>query len=303
MPNRFFQYAPTLCLAAYLALISTNCLAQDPPSESSASSAASFAAPEKPIYSSTIERDNALLTKAFTAIAKADELQPLETPDEKIIALFKAGETRKPKGALLIMHAPEVPQLWPANLENLRRNLPLYGWATMALPLPAKYPASIPERESSSASSLAADSASSAAASTAPAEVAAASSSASSEPAKPVIARDKLIGERVDAAVAQLNKLGQFNLVVMVDNSSAPDALAGLLKKINASTTTSDTVDGPLQALILMNLQYQEPLTKEQLGAIFAVTDLPVMDVFLRRITPHKMKREGYIKRKLCDTT
>lgn len=281
MPNRFLQYAPKLCFAAYLAVTGSICLAQDPAAESSASSAASSAPPEKPIYASTSERDNALLAKAFTAIAKSDELQPLETPNEKIIALFKAGETRKPKGALLIMHAPEIPQLWPANLENLRRNLPLYGWATMALPLPAKYAASVPEREFSSASSAAAtDEASSAATSSAPAEVAATSSSASSEPAKPIIPRSKLIGERVDAAVAQLNKLGQFNLVVMVDNSSAPDALAGLLKKVSATTTTSDTVDGPLQALILINLQYQEPLTKEQLAAIFAVTELPVMDVF-----------------------
>lgn len=280
-PNRFLQYMPKLCLGITWICISSLSFAQAPAAaESSASSAASSTTPEKPLYTNNLERDNALLSKAFTAIAKADELQPLETVDEKILALYKAGETRKTQGALLIMHAPETPQLWPTNLENLRRNLPLYGWATMAVPLPAKYAASIPERESASTSSTTSGSESSAA-SSAPAEVAAvSSSSASSEAAKPAIPRDKLIGERVDAAIAQLNKLGQFNLVVLVDNSSAPDALAGLLKKISANTTDNNTVDGPLQALILVNLQNQEPLSKEQLGAIFAVKQIPVMDVF-----------------------
>jgi hypothetical protein len=274
--NRLFQYVANLCAATTLACTSFACLAQNAPAatEASISSAVSSAA-EKPIYANNLERDNALLAKAFTAIAKADELQPLETPDEKIISLYKSGETRKPKGALLIMHAPEIPQLWPATLENLRRNLPLYGWATMALPLPAKYQIVVPERESASASSAATASASSA-----PAEAGASSSVASSEAPKPLIPRDKLIGERVEAAVAQLNKIGQFNLVVLVDNSSAPDVLATLYKKINKANTTSDTVDGPLQALILVNLQNQEPLSKEQLAAIFSVADLPVMDVF-----------------------
>ncbi len=288
--HRFLQCTLKICVAAYLAVAAANCLAQDDPA--SASSAASVA-PEKPVYSNRVERDNALLTKAFTAIAKADELQPLETPDEKIIALYKAGETRSPKGALLIMHAPEVPQLWPSNLENLRRNLPLHGWATMAVPLPAKYPATIPERESVSVNvgdaEPDANTESTPPASSAPAEPATAESSAVvADAPKPLVARDKLIGGRVDAAVAHLNKLGQFNIVVLVDNSSAPDALAGLLKKINvgaatndtANDTANDTIDGPLQALILVNLQSQEPLTKEQLRSIFSAASLPVLDVF-----------------------
>jgi hypothetical protein len=276
--DRFWQYLLTLCFATFWICLSSLSLAQNNPATSaaSASNAVSSVAAEKPVYASNTERDNALLAKAFTEIAKADELQPLETPDEKILTLYKAGETRKPKGVLLIIHAPEVPQLWPATLENLRRNLPLYGWATMALPLPAKYQSVVPEREIS-ASSLAAESVSSSASSSAPAQALA---TASSIAPKPLIARDKLITERVEAAVVQLNKIGQFNLVVLVDNSSAPDALATLYKKINKNSTTGDIVDGPLQALILVNLQNQEPLNKAQLSAIFSASDLPVMDVF-----------------------
>ncbi len=280
-PQRLIEHTPKVCAALMWLCLSSLSAAQDPAaSESSVSSAASSVAPEKPIYADQLERDNALLAKALTAIAKADELQPLETPDEKIMALFKSGETRKPQGALLMLHAPETPQLWPATLENLRRNMPLYGWATMTVPMPAKYAAPIPERESSSASAT--NESTSSAASSAPAEAVAAASSASSssEAPKPAIPRDKLISDRVDAATAQLNKLGQFNVVVLVDNSSAPDALATLYKKINKATTNSDTMDGPLQAMILVNLQNQEPLTREQLGNIFSVQELPIMDVF-----------------------
>ena len=286
--NSFWQCTLKFVTAATFLTLSSLGFAQNEPTaaaptpEGSSSSSASSAPPEKPLYADTVERDNALLAKAFTAIAKTDELQWLETPDEKVLSLYKPGETRKTKGVLLIMHAPESPQLWPTNLENLRRHLPLAGWATMALPLPAKYPSAIPARESSSASSAPAETTEAAAASSAPTEPTAASRSSSSSSAKPVIARDKLITGRVESAVAQLNKLGQFNLVILVDNSSAPDALADLYKKISAGASTSDTVDGPLQALVLVNLQDQEPLTKEQLAAIFSVSHLPVMDVFFR---------------------
>ncbi len=285
--NRFWQCTLKFAIAAILIALSGLGFGQNEPAattpatEASASSASS-APPEKPLYADTVERDNALLVKAFTAIAKEDELQWIETPDEKVLSLYKAGETRKTKGVLLIIHAPESPQLWPTNLENLRRHLPLYGWGTMALPLPARYPTTIPERTSSSASSAPAEPAEAAAASSAPSEPVAAAASSSSSSAKPVIPREKLIAGRVEAAIAQLNKLGQFNLVVMVDNSSAPDALASLYKKINPGTTSGDTVDGPLQAMILVNLQDQEPLSKDQLAAIFSVSALPVMDVFFR---------------------
>ncbi|MET0356998.1 MAG: DUF3530 family protein, partial [Cellvibrio sp.] len=146
VPCRFLRNSlKSLLMTSFLGL---SCLsfAQNEPAaaEASASSAASSSAPEKPIYTNNSERDNDLLAKAFTAIAKKDELLWLETPDEKLLALYKPGETRKTLGLLLIMHAPEIPQLWPANIENIRRNLPLYSWSTMALPLPAKYSIAAP---------------------------------------------------------------------------------------------------------------------------------------------------------------
>gem|GEM_PF-489216 len=282
--------------------------ATDPAAISSAASASSVASssakpPEKPIYKSTAERDNVLLAKE-----QPDETLWLETPSEKIIALFKTGETRVTKGALLMLHASEIPQLWPAPLESLRRNLPIYGWETMAVPLPQKYATKAPEREFRSSSSInsssvnassasasdsasasstnetqssSADASSSTSSMESSSSIAASQSSfASSEVVEPILPREQLIAERVDAAIKELNKVGQFNVVVLVDNSGAVDSLAGLYQKINNATSNSNTIDGPLQALILVNLQDQEPLSKEQLSAVFSSPLLPVMDIF-----------------------
>lgn len=231
-----------------------------PPAAEPATPTAETPVANKPIYASPTDRDNALL-----AIAKPDEIQWLETPNEKFLALYKLGETRKTKGTLLILHAPELPQLWPAQLDNLRRNLPTYGWETMTVPLPQKYTVTIPKRELPPAD---------AAAETPTADP----STPASEPKLP-LAREQLISERVTAAVTQINKNGKFNIVVLVDNSSAPFGLADLYKKINKGGA-GGKIDGPIQALVLVNLQDKEPLTKEQLIAIFSVPELPVMDVF-----------------------
>ncbi len=272
-PNRFSQYTFKILILVGLATASCAATAQNtPPVEATSGAAASSTSSDKPLYADSVERDNALLAKAFTAIAKADELQWLEPPGEKVLALYKAGETRKTIGVLLILHAPEAPQLWPANLENIRRNLPLYSWATMALPLPTKYAKTIPEREANAATGSTAGA--NEAASSAPSAPVVAVAASSSAAQKVVIARDKLINGRVDAATEQINKLGSLELAVLVDNSSAPDALAALYSKFNS------TGNSPLKALILVNLQYQEPLTKAQLAAIFSATNLRVMDVF-----------------------
>jgi hypothetical protein len=168
------------------------------------------------------ERDNMLLAQALP-----NEIQWLETPNGKILSLYKARETTQKKGSLLLLHATDLS--WPAAFDNLRRNLPVYGWDTLALPLPAQYP------------TLA--------------------SAAATPP------RAQVIAERVNAAIKQLNQNGQFNIVVIVDNSSAPDALAELYKSAP-------------QALVLVNVEAQEPLTETQLTAIFSQATLPMVDVF-----------------------
>lgn len=207
------------------------------------------------------ERYNQLLAEA-----KPDEVRWLETPDEKILALFRPTEARTTKGAVLILHAAEAPPGWPPSFENLRRYLPRYGWITLAVALPAQQPLAVPEREIP----LPAQDEQ-----TNQQEVADKATPAEDKPAaeppepKPQPSRTEIIARRVGAAAAFLREQGQENILVLVDNSSVVDSMAALQPSANT-----------LQALILVNLQTQEPLTREQLEGLFANPALPVLDLF-----------------------
>lgn len=290
-PARFFWGVLTLCLLPLAAL------AQEPEenAESSAVSSAISSASkssEAPLYPS---RD--IRNKSLIAAAMDDEAQWLETEHGKILALYRPTEAKKTLGVLILFHAAENPQLWPPMLENLRANLPRYGWETLAISLPQRYQAAVPARPSSSSASASAASASAeteAAANGPPAEetVAASSSSAPSlsSAASSSVAREVLIATYVDAAFDFLKEKGQLNMVVLTDNSSAFQIMQTLAPQIKDNSRDTTVVDGPLQALIITNLQQQEPITQQELETIFGAKQLPVLDLFFAPVDAGQMQ-------------
>lgn len=288
--TRFFFGVLALFLLPVIAL------AQEPEENTESSVASSDASSsskssEAPLYPSRDMRDKSLI-----AAVMDDEAQWLETEHGKILALYRPTEAKKTLGVLILFHAAENPQFWPPMLENLRANLPRYGWETLAISLPQKYPAPIPARPSSSSASA---SASSVAAEVTteevePAELSASSSapssSSSSMATSSAIARDLLVEAYVSAAFTFLKEKGQFNAVVLTDNSSAHLVLQSLLPQIKANPRDGATVDGPLQALAIANLQSQEPITKVELEGIFAAQQLPVLDIFFAPDNPEQIE-------------
>lgn len=248
-------------------------------SETSSSSKSS----EPPLYPSRDIRNKSLIAKMMD-----DEAQWLETEHGKILALYRPTEAKKTLGVLILFHAAEDPQFWPPMLENLRANLPRYGWETLAMSLPQKYPAAIPERPISSSFSASASSANAETGNESEtttqedpaATQASIAASSSSSAASSSVARELLITTYVDAAFNFLKEKGQFNVVVLADNSSAYQVLQNLLPQIKQNKRDKTTVDGPLQALIITNLQQQEPITKLELEAVFGAEQLPVQDIF-----------------------
>lgn len=274
-------------------------------SETSSSSKSS----EAPLYAS---RD--IRNKSLIAAAMDDEAQWLDTEHGKILALYRPTEAKKTQGVLILFHSAENPQFWPPILENLRANLPRYGWETLAISLPHKYPATIPERLSSSSFSTSASSANTetdgATAEDPPQKenAAAASSSApnSSSAASSSVAREALVATYVDVAFNFLKEKGQLNAVVLTDNSSAYQVLQNLLPKIQGNKRDSSVVDGPLQALIITNVQQQEPIAKSELEVIFGTRQLPVMDIFFTPDKPEQtdareLHRAVAMRKKLTD--
>lgn len=248
------------------------------PAEAATEPAASE--PEPPIYASRSERDNQLL-----ALANPEEVRWLETPSGQILALFRPTENRTTKGVLLILHTAETPPGWPPALENARRNLPQHGWVTMAIALPAKSPAIIPERElevpaaADPTEEIGTENADPAAAEpeSEPADPAVAPDpDAATEPVvdepepAPQPTRAEIIAERVGAAIAWLAQEDYAPVLLLVDNSSVVDSLAFFNR----------LPDSPVTLLALANLQAQEALTTSELDGIFAGQTLPVMDIF-----------------------
>ncbi len=313
--NVLAHYACALCISAALSL---KIYAQEPAPEAQSSEAAtstqsSAASSEAPLYESRGIRDKTLI-----ANAAGEQAQWLDTEYGKLLAFYRPTEAKKTHGVLILFHSAEDPQTWPPILENLRANLPRYGWETLAVTLPQKYPTPIPERPSSvSASSSAATTGevTSAAqpeteptASSASAEAASQASSSSSSQ----VPRDILIQAYVQAAFKFLQDKGQFNAVLLVDNSSATQVLQQLLPQIKENPKDPNTIDGPIQALAITNLQSQEQLGTSELTSIFANKQLPVLDVFfspddaeqtkardLHRAVAMRQKLDNYIQASL----
>lgn len=289
--NRFLGRLLAPCLCPFIALAQepvTNTEVTSVASEISSSSRSSDA----PLYPSRDIRDKSLI-----ASVKEDEAQWLETEYGNILALYRPTEAKTTQGVLILFHATETPQTWPPLLENLRAYLPRYGWETLAISLPQKSPATIPTRPSSSPASVSASSAdietaaeSTETGTTGIAAAAASSSSSSSLSASPAVARDLLIQTYVDAAFRFLKEKGQLNRVILADNSSIHLVMQTLAPQIQANNRDATTIDGPLQALVIVNLQNQEPLDKGQLEEIFAAPQLPVLDIFFLPDKPEQIE-------------
>lgn len=166
------------------------------------------------------------------ADANPKEAVWLDTSEGKWLAFYKITEARETKGVLVMLHASEKPERWPAALELLRRHLPLFGWETFALAIPS-------ERIT-----------------------------------------DKTTAEVLDAGITHLQQNGKYNLVLLSDNRLLHPAATHLLPQIKPNPADPKTVDGPIQAMILLNMQAQYPLTQDMLEASFASAELPVMDIF-----------------------
>lgn len=276
-----------------------------PPNETQANASSSTAPPP---YESRTMRDKTLLANALP-----EESLWLETEYGKILAIHRITEANSTFGTLILLHAAEDPQHWPTTLENLRINLPRYGWETLALTMPQKTIAPIPGRSFSSASSKNSASTDS---ETEPAPTAANNAAdektSSSSSSSAYIAREQLIAAYLDAAVKYLTKNNQLNLVLLTDNSSAHHSLIKLKPLLKDIPTGSDTTTSRLRAVILTNLQPLEPLGKEQLEDIFNPRELPFMDLFfapddeeqlrvrdLHRAVAMRQKMEKYFQLRL----
>lgn len=254
--------------------------------------------PEPPRYSSREDRNRQLLAETFPEQARWLELPG---PEGEALALYQPPLTAYPKGSLLILYSADRDARWSPYLENLRRALPYRGWGSLSLTLPAPKPEPVPERPASTlpqpepeqeeeTTEEAAEDAEEQDQEDAEESEATEQQAEEPEPepeSEPLPPREERIGNRLDAAMALLDREGQRNLVLLVDSLSAPDVMAYFQAELEqaagqqAPGTGESPLSGPVRALILVNAYPYQTLTREQLAQVFAVGSLPVLDVFM----------------------
>lgn len=281
--NALTRVSLSCSLLVALLVSAACCLAQtNEPAEEPEAASLTEQAGEATATTPTETTPRHMRAKELLAEALVDESHWLETSEGKILVLYRRTEAKTTKGALLLLHAAEDPQVWPPALENLRKRLPQYGWETLAITLPQKYPATTPARDTDSEAGNDAegDEEATTEESTAPSEPNEPNSPATASASQPTPAREQLIKAYLLAALGFLNEKGQFNLVVLVDNSSFYWCLQLLSPSIKTNQIDPNTVDGPLQALVISNLQPQEPLSVNELEDSLNQPQLPVLDIF-----------------------
>ncbi len=270
----------SVCLLALAGVLSTllpsPALAQTPePQEEQAEA-------ELPRFQSRAERERELLLGAHP-----EEARLLETIEGEVLGLYLPPLTSSPKGALLLTYTGEHPSDCPPAWENLRKALPYYGWGTMVVALPAVAPAAIPPRPLPPIETLQEPSAEQTE-DPAPDQTTI-SNQLAALPDTPTLPRPQRIASRLEAAIAQLEREGQLNLVVMVDNLSVAAALAHLKPGLRVVETNESAQDnrgqsplaGPVRAVILANIHPHSPLSNQDLAQSFSVPELPLLDLFL----------------------
>ncbi len=89
-------------------------------------------------------------TESWTEALQKDprltaDLNWLDTPQGKAMALYRAGAGRVQRGAVILLHDLQAHADWPQVIRPLREELPRHGWSTLSLQLPAFDPAAEPE--------------------------------------------------------------------------------------------------------------------------------------------------------------
>lgn len=243
-------------------------------------------------FETRMERDQHLLAQAYP-----DEARWLTTPQGELLVLYKPALHSEPKGTLLMAHSADRPGDWPPFWENLRRTLPYSGWATLALTLPTPPKAEIPPRPDTPIAQNVVENPDESEASTEDTNDATDVPEQEHEQEQEQeeeqeeereteiqLTRAQRIGLSLDAALAALPPGSDQNRVLLVDNVSAEAALAHLQPLLQLTEPDElpgrRHLTGPVHALVLVNLYPSQPLSTTQLQALFAVPELPVLDLF-----------------------
>src|SRR5690606_22416450 len=146
----------------------------------------------------------------------------------KVMALFRPNFSTKTKGGVVILTSLSPSQPQPPSLHSLQKNLPYHGWETLLVDTTAI-----------------------------------SSTSMNAEPST-----DAHLLNILKSSLSFMSNKKNFNLVVMMDNSIAPELMTHLDTSIGKKNKNGK-LDGIVQMVVVINTQNNHQLSHPQLKILF----------------------------------
>lgn len=221
--------------------------------EAQTSPAAAPPPPPRPVPDTAKERQR-LLSEELGE----DAIVWLTAAGDKFISLWEPDRSGQPFGAILIVHGEGQTADWPYTISALRQSLPDHGWSTLSISLPNPEQTSAPPR-----------------------------TSADNNPEPSTT--ETLVIERMKAAMAYLNKRGQYNIVILAHGVGASRSVQYLSALSSSAPSNLPTggrsrataiIERPIRALIMVNARNGIAGADDNLTQHLNDRSLPVMDIY-----------------------
>ncbi len=254
---------------------------------------------DRPIATTTLDKEIKELASHFSSksIRWIDNNPPF-------FAIWQADRSGKAKGALLILHAQGEHPSWPQTTKPLHDSLPDYGWATLAISLPAVPRDAIPARTLPAKVHPSAITDKTSQDTKATKEASPETTATPEEPSpKPEKVVDnspkhnefsKKIETRLTAALKFLHDQGQFNIAILGNGDNAIYA-EKFMQSITPDITEKklkDRFEKPIRALLIFNGSQTLKHEKEPYTEWFKDPDIPVFDLF----SAHQKQYQQYAR-------
>lgn len=185
------------------------------------------------------------LQRYYQNALQGEQVQELETAQERFIALWLEQRTSAPEGGVLILHDVGHTPDWPYLLQQTRKYLPDTGWSTLAIDLPTPQHVAIGQIPLS--------------------DTAAAPATAQSD-----TDWESRILDRIASGIRYLNNQGIFNIAVLGYGDGAYWGARYLTERLS-----EEEEDG--YALIL----YEPTLAYPELADFLGQLTIPTLDVYM----------------------
>ncbi|MFL0810537.1 MAG: alpha/beta hydrolase family protein [Agarilytica sp.] len=278
-----------------LILIAGKTLAQEAPTKEENEAPSPVTSDEKPVATNA-PRPNIDTEKNSIALI-ADELDTseqvwLQAPSEQFLALWQKDRTGNPFGAVLILHGEGQTVDEPDEINALRLSLVHHGWATLSINLPNTKKAKIPPRPtptppSTNTSEKTGDekeqNEKNAEAMAEDIEKKIDKTSVQNSQTNNEADPEDTSKSRLDAAIAYLNKQGQYNIVIVGHGVAATRAIKyiqSMTGRKNIGKVQVGVIQRPIRAVIWVAARNNIPETPDHIDQFISDPELPILDIY-----------------------